>query len=109
MSVRAFCEKSATLAKNPRSGNRDTFSNGKKTVEIKAWEVWNSRYRRQTMPQSKLYSEESTLVVRTHDPLAGELQTDDSLTFNGYKYSVQSIHPVETPIGRRKDYEVELK
>ena len=109
MSVRAFREKKAIIEKNPRSGNRVAFSNGEKAVEIKAWEVWNSCYRRQTMPQSKLYSEETTLVVRSHDSFVGELQTDDCFIFNGYKYSVQSVHPVETPIGRKKDYEVELK
>ncbi len=108
MPLNSFGAKPAILTKNPRGGNRDTFSNGKKSVVVTAWKVWDSTYRRQTVPQAKLYSEETVCVVRTHDRFAIELQTDDSLTFNGYTYSVQSIHTVETPIGRKKDYEVEL-
>ena len=99
-----------TITKSPRYGNRDTFSNGEKSVKIKAWTVWNSAYRRQVSPQSRVYNDETTLVVRTHNPLAEELQTDDSLEMDGYSYSVQQVHAVETALGvNTQDIEISLK
>ena len=102
--------KDAILTKSPKYGNAERFSTGKSAVTIKAWEVWNSRYRRQTAPQAKVYNDDTTCVVRTHNRLAAELESDDSLTLDGYTYSVQQVHPVETPLGLRvTDYEISLK
>lgn len=100
----------AILTKSPRQGNAERFSTGTDSVEIIAWEVWNSRYKRQVSPYSKVYNDETTLIVRTHNKLALELQSDDALTFKGYTYSVQQVHPVKTPLGLAAfDYEITLK
>lgn len=88
----------------------ERFSDGRTTAEIIAWEVWNSRYKRQTSPQTNVYNDETTCIVRTHDKLAAELESDDALTIDGYTYSVQEVHPVVTPLGiGKKDYEISLK
>lgn len=110
MPIERLGTKPLRLIKNPRSNNRETFLNGRNAVDGKGWEVWNSRYRRGTVPQSSLYSEETVCVVRTRCPFAAELQTDDALVFDGYTYSVQEVHPVHPPRGiNGRDFEISLK
>ena len=110
MPVFPFGSCKAILTKSPTYGNAERFSNGKAKVEVVAWEVWNSRITRQVSPQSKIYNDETTCVIRTHNQRAGELEPDDSVYFDGYDYSVQSIRPLKSSISiRSKIYEVELK
>ena len=110
MPIESLGSKPITMTKNPRSNHRATFSNGAKAMDARGWMVWNSRYRRGTVPQSTIYSEETVCVVRTRSAFAAELQTDDSLVFDGYEYSVQEVHTVEPPRGiNGKQYEVSLK
>jgi len=110
MPIQPFGSGRAILIKSPRQGNEGRFSTGTPTVEIVAWEVWNSRYKRQVSPYTKIYNDETTCILRTHDKRAMELQSDDGINFNGYTYSVQAVHPVKTPIGlNTEDYEVTLK
>lgn len=110
MPIQPFGSGNAVLIKSPRQGNDERFSTGKPTEKIIAWEVWNSRYKRQVSPYTKIYNDETTCILRTHDKLAMELQSDDGVKFNGYTYSVQSVHPVKTPLTLNSlDYEVTLK
>jgi len=110
MPVNPFGSKKAVISKSPGEGNKAKFSNGKAEAEIIAWEVWNSRYKRQYSPQSKIYGDETTLVVRTRNPLAKELESDDGLKWEGYTYSVQEIHSVKTFYNfNSEDYEIKLR
>lgn len=110
MPVNPFGSKKAVISKSPGEGNKSKFSNGKAETEIIAWEVWNSRYKRQYSPQSKIYGDETTLVVRTRNPLAKELESDDGLKWEGYTYSVQEIHSVKTFYNfNSEDYEIKLR
>lgn len=100
----------AILTKSPRYGNKERFSNGLQNAEIIAWEVWNSRYKNQVSPYSKIYNDETACILRTHNKYAFELQSDDSVSFGGYTYSVQSVHEVKTTLSLSScDYEVSLK
>lgn len=110
MPVECLGMKPIKLIKNARSNHTATFSDGASAVYAKGWMVWNSRYRRGTVPQSSIYSEETVCVVRTRSPFANELQTDDGLVFDGYEYSVQEVHTVEPPRGiNGKEFEISLK
>ncbi len=110
MPIDPFGSGKAVLIKSPRQGNDERFSSGNSSEEIVAWEVWNSRYKRQVSPHTKIYSDETTCITRTHDKLAAELQSGDSVKFNGYTYSVLSVHPINTVLGiNSQDYEVTLK
>ena len=100
----------AVVQKSPRFYNEPCFSTGKDTETIIAWEVWNSRYKRQTVVLSKVLNEETTAIFRTHNKLAAELQPDDSFKFNGYTYSIQEVHPVKTALNLKStDYEISVK
>lgn len=110
MPIKPFQSDSAVLTKSPRYGAKERFSTGNDSEEIIAWEVWNSRIRRQVTPYSKIINDETVCVLRTHNPLAKELETDDGLTFQGYAYSVQSVQSIKTGYNLRSyDYEVSLK
>lgn len=110
MPLQPFGSGKAELIKSPRQGNEERFSSGTPSVEVIVWEVWNSRYNRPATPHDKIYGGETECVIRTHDKLAAELQTGDGVKFKGYTYSVQSVHPVQTPLGlNTQDYEVTLK
>lgn len=110
MPIQPFGSDNAELIKSPRYGNEEKFSTGEKSVTISVWEIWNSRYKKQVSVYSKIYNDETTCIVRTHNKLAMELQSDDSVKFNGYTYSVQSVHPVKTALGLSLyDCEVALK
>lgn len=110
MPIQPFGSDKAVITKSPRYGNLEKFSTGNASEEILAWEVWNSRYKKQVSPYSKIINDETTCILRTHDARAGELESDDSLTFKGYTYSVQSVHSVKSAFGLRgEDFEVTLK
>ncbi len=110
MPIHPFGSETITLTKSPREGNRPRFSNGKQSVEIIAWDVKNSLYKRQYSPHSKVFNDETRLVLRTHDPVALELETDDSATWEGIPYSVQEVHLVDVPLGiNKKNYEISLR
>ena len=108
MAINPFGSGKAVLSKSPSEG-KTIFSNGKATAEIVAWEVWNSRVKRNYSAYSKVYNDQTTLVVRTHDPIAEELECDDGLMWNGYTYSIQEVRPVKTAYSARSfDYEILL-
>lgn len=110
MPIQPFGSGKAIISKSPRQGNNERFSTGNTTEEILVWEVWNSRYKKQVSPYSKIINDETTCVVRTHDARAAELESDDSLTFEGYTYSVQGVHSVKSAFGlMATDFEVTLK
>lgn len=110
MPLHPFGSEKITLTKSPHEGNRPTFSNGKVTAEIIAWDVKNSIYKRQYSPYSKVYNDETQLVLRTYDPLALELESDDSATWEGKPYSVQEVHIVDVPLGiNKRNYEISLR
>ena len=110
MPLTPFNRDEAIIKKSPAQGNEPYFSTGQNKETIIAWEVWNSRYRRQAVVLTKVVNDETTAVFRTHSKLASELQTDDSFTFRGYTYSVQEIHPVKTSLNLKStDYEISVK
>lgn len=110
MPLTPFNKGKAEVKKCPRYGNEHYFSTGNESETIIAWEVWNSRYKRQTIVLTKVFNDETTAVFRTHNKLAAELQTDDAFTFNGYTYTIQSVHPVKTVLNLKStDYEISVK
>ena len=110
MPLNPFHSETVTLKKSPRYGAETFFSTGKKEEKIVAWEVWNSRMTRQVAAQSKMYNDETTLVLRTHNSLAKELQPEDAVVYGGYSYSVQTARPVKTALGiATYDYEIQVK
>lgn len=110
MPIIPYNSRRAIITKSPRYGNKNLFSTGASSAEITVWEVWNSRYKRQVSPHSKIINDETTCIVRTHCAIAAELQSDDGLKLDGYTYSVQSVHPVKTALDfRSQDYEITLK
>lgn len=110
MALTPMNKKTATLSRSPRTGSPETFSNGKKSVNVQAWEVYNSRNRIQVQRLGRIYGDETSVVVQTHDKIAGELLTDDAVTIDGYSYSVQSVAQVKSVISiNAYDYEIALK
>lgn len=110
MPIHPFGSEKATLTKCPAEGNNTRFSNGKQSVDIIAWDVKNTMVKRQYSPQSKIYNDERMFTLQTHDPIAMELQSDDSATWEGKPYSVQSVQPLETPLGiNKKIYVINLR
>lgn len=97
----------AIIEKSPREGNESRFSTGKGKESIICKEIWDRRLTRQVEPYSKVFNDETTVVLHTYNELAKELQSDDAITWKNYKYSVQSIRPICTGIGYF--YEIELK
>ena len=110
MPIHPFGSEKITLTKSPREGNKGRFSNGKQTVEIIAWDVKTSMYKRKYSPYSKVYNDETQLVLRTHDPIALELQSDDKATWEGKSYRVQEVHRVDVALGiNKQNYEISLR
>ena len=110
MPIHPFGSGTATLIKCPEEGNKQHFSNGSKYVDIIAWDEENTKVRRQYSPYSKVYNDELLLELQTYDSYAMELQSDDSVTWEGKSYSVQSVKPVEKPIGiNKKIYVISLR
>ena len=110
MPIQPLGSKRITLTKASNEGNNPTFSNGKPTVEIIAWEMKNTRQKRQYSPYSKIYNDETALLLRTHNPFAQELESDDSVKWEGRNYSVQSVRPVDVPLGvNKQNYEISLR
>ena len=108
MPVHPFGSKQVTLTKSPDEGNNPRFSNGKQSVNIIAWDVKNSTIKRQYSPYSKIYNDEVTLQLQTYDALA--MQSDDGATWEGKSYSVQSVQPLDKPIGiNKKIYVIALR
>ena len=107
MPLLPFNSGDAVLKKSPQLGNRFNFSNGKGEATITMWEVWNSRTKRQTVHYSKIINDEVTAIYRTHDKLASELETDDTVFFENATRRVQQVHPVKTAFGLSSmDYEI---
>lgn len=102
MPIYPFGSGIATIIKSPEEGNKPHFSNGEKAVDIIAWDVKNTSVKRQYSPYPKIYNDELSLSLQTYDCLAIELQSDDSVTWEGKSYSVQSVQPLEKPIGINK-------
>lgn len=110
MPIHPFGSEKTKIIKSPKLGNDTVFSNGKSEVEIIAWDVKNTMYRRQYSAYSKVYNDETVLVLRTHNPVALELETDDTVVWQDYAYSVQEVHQVDVPINvHSKNYEISLK
>lgn len=110
MPIHPFGSEKVTLTKCPEEGNKARFSNGKTSVSIIAWDVKNSAMKRQYSPHSKIYNDEKTLILQTHNPLAMELQSDDSATWEGKLYSVQAVQPLDKPLGiNKKIYQISLR
>jgi hypothetical protein len=110
MPIYPFGSEKVTLTKNPAEGNKPRFSNGKQAVDIIAWDVKNTAVKRQYSPYSKIYNDEKTLTLQTHDPLALELQSDDSAKWGGKEYSVQGVQPLDKPLGiNKKVYQISLR
>lgn len=98
------------VVKKTKYSERQLFSNGKKDIAIKAWEVYSSRKKIRTSYVSKVYNDETRLILRTHDKLALQITPDDELTYDGYAYSVQDIAQAKTPISLSSTlYEIQLK
>ena len=110
MPIQPLGSEKITLTKSPSEGNNERFSNGKESVSIIAWEVKNTKIKRQYSPYSKIYADEVTLVLRTYNAFANELESDDSATWEGKAYSVQSVKPLDAPLGiNKKVYEIALR
>lgn len=113
MPITPFHAQKVILTKSPRQGNDEVFSvNGSSTVEIIAWEVWNSRNRTRVSHYSKIFGDEVSVVFRTHNVAAAELECDDALKSekDRYTYSVQSVREIKTPLNlNSKDYEIAVK
>ena len=110
MPIHPFGSERVTLTKSPDEGNNPRFSNGKTSVSIIAWDAKNSTVKRQYSPYSKVYNDEITLNLETYDAFAAELQSDDSATWEGKSYSVQSVQPLDKPIGiNKKLYVIALR
>jgi hypothetical protein len=110
MPIHPFGSETVTLTKSPDEGNKPRFSNGKAIVSIIAWDAKNTTVKRQYSPYSKIYNDEVTLQLQTYDELAMELQSDDSATWEGKSYSVQSVQPLNKPIGiNKKIYVIALR
>ncbi len=110
MPIHPFGSEKVTLTKCPEEGNKPRFSNGKASVSIIAWDVKNAAMKRQYSPYSKVYNDEYTLILQTHNPLAMELQSDDSATWEGKSYSVQAVQPLDRPLGiNKKIYQISLR
>lgn len=110
MPIQPFGSEKITLTKSPAEGNRPRFSNGKESVSIIAWDVKNTRTKGQYSAYAKVYNDETRLTLQTHNPIALELQSDDSATWEGKLYSVQSVRPLDRPVGlNKKIYEISLR
>ena len=110
MPLKPFNSGPAEIQKAPKFGNEPYFSTGNDKETIIVWEVWNTRYKRAVNVLSKVINDETTAVFRTHAEIAKELQTDDSLKFDGYTYSIQEVHPVKTALNLKStDYEITVK
>ena len=110
MPIHPFGSETVTLTKCPEEGNKAVFSNGKQSVDIIAWDVKNTTVKRQYSPHAKIYNDETILTLQTHNPLAMELQSDDSATWEGKPYSVQSVQPLDKPLGiNKKIYQISLR
>lgn len=110
MPIHPFGSERVTLTKSPDEGNNPRFSNGKTSVSIIAWDAKNSTVKRQYSPYSKVYNDEVTLNLETYDAFAAELQSDDSATWEGRAYSVQSVQALDKPIGiNKKLYVIALR
>ena len=110
MPIHPFGSEKVTLTKCPDEGNNARFSNGKQSVDIIAWDVKNTMVKRQYSPQSKIYNDETMLTLQTHNTVAMELQSDDSATWEGKSYSVQSVQPLDAPLGiNKKIYVINLR
>ena len=97
----------AIIEKSPSTGNLATFSTNKAQERILCKEMLSSQIRRQVSPYSKIYNDETRIVLGTFNVLAKELQTDDAVKWKDYKYSVQTITCNATPIGNY--FYIELK
>lgn len=110
MPIHSFGSERVTLTKSPDEGNKPRFSNGKQSVEIIAWDVKNATVKRQYSPYSKIYNDETALTLQTHAPIAMELQSDDTATWEGKPYRVQAVQPLEKPLGiNKKIYQISLR
>ena len=110
MPIHPFGSQTVRLTKSPSTGNKDYFSNGKAFVDIIAWDVKNSMYKRQYAPYTKVFNDEAVLVLRTHNPIALELESDDGVTWEGKTYSVQEVHLLDVPLTvHSKNYEISLR
>ena len=86
------------------------FSSGECTAEAVAVEVVNSRGVKTVAVQTKLYTDERSLVLKTRNKLAKELQAGDNVKFKGYTYLVQSVRALNCAGGVSSlEYEVTLK
>lgn len=98
------------VVKKTKYSERNLFSNGRKKIKIRGWEVYSSRRKIRTGYVSKVYNDETRLIIRTHDKLAVEISPDDELTYDGYAYSVQDTVEVKTPVSLTSSlYEIQLK
>lgn len=98
------------VVRKTKYSERNLFSNGKKEIRIKGWEVYNSRKKTRTSYVSKVYSDETRLIIRTHSRLAAEITPDDELNYDGYAYSVQDVAKIKTAVSLTScDYEIQVK
>lgn len=110
MPVHPFGSDTVRLTKSPKEGNKPRFSNGKDTVDIIAWDLKNSKHKRQYSAYNKVFNDETMLVLQTFNPMALELESDDSATWEGKSYSVQEIHPIDVAFGINKQiFEISLR
>lgn len=110
MPIQPFGAEQIILTKSPSEGNKPRFSNGKSTISINAWDVKNSRVKTKNTAYTKVYNDETRLSIRTYDPIALELETDDMATWEDKPYRVQAVQGFDIPLGlNKKVYEISLR
>ena len=110
MPIHPFGSEKTTLTKSPSKGNKSYFSNAKATVEIIAWDVKNTKIKQPYTAQTKVHTEERLISIRTYNPVALELETDDKALWEGKNMLVQRVRALDVPLGlNKKVYEIDLR